>query len=231
MKVAVINFSGNVGKTTVARHLIAPRLVNPTEIAVESINSDGADEATMRGRQFGELLETLSLVENAVVDVGASNVEDFVGRMAQYHGAHEEFDYFVVPVSPKEKPQRDTVSTVKALADIGVPPGKIRLVFNMVDVDDKPEHVFAGIFEYHAEFRTFTLDKRAVIHENEIFKRLEQGTNIAELAADATDYRDLIKVSSDQQERIQYARTIATRRLAGGITREFDTVFQALFST
>jgi len=26
MKVAVINFSGNVGKTTVARHLLAPRM-------------------------------------------------------------------------------------------------------------------------------------------------------------------------------------------------------------
>lgn len=26
MKLAVINFSGNVGKTTVARHLLAPRI-------------------------------------------------------------------------------------------------------------------------------------------------------------------------------------------------------------
>ena len=33
MKVAVINFSGNVGKTTVARHLLAPRIAGAKVIA------------------------------------------------------------------------------------------------------------------------------------------------------------------------------------------------------
>ena len=55
MKVAVINFSGNVGKSTVARHLLAPRLNNAEVIPVESINSDGTDETAIRGKQFGEL--------------------------------------------------------------------------------------------------------------------------------------------------------------------------------
>ena len=40
MKVAVINFSGNVGKTTIARHLLAPRIPDADFIAVESINAD-----------------------------------------------------------------------------------------------------------------------------------------------------------------------------------------------
>ena len=34
MKVSVINFSGNVGKSTVARHLLSPRLNNATVIPV-----------------------------------------------------------------------------------------------------------------------------------------------------------------------------------------------------
>jgi len=36
----VINFSGNVGKSTTARHLIYPRLANGHLIPVETINSD-----------------------------------------------------------------------------------------------------------------------------------------------------------------------------------------------
>ena len=40
MKLAVINFSGNVGKTTVARHLLAPRIPGCQVVSVESINAD-----------------------------------------------------------------------------------------------------------------------------------------------------------------------------------------------
>jgi hypothetical protein len=231
MKVAVINFSGNVGKTIVAKHLLAPRLDGPTEISVETVNSDGADDEAMRGRQFGELHEILSLVDNAVVDVGASNAEDFVGRMAQYHGSHEEFDYFVVPVSPKEKPQRDTIATIEVLAGIGVPPAKMLLVFNMVETIHKPEHLFPGLFAYQADKKKFTINPAAVIHENEIFERLKStGTTLAELLADTADYRKKIKESGDADERIRYARMIATKRLAGGIAKEFDAVFKALFN-
>ena len=39
MKLAVINFSGNVGKSTVARHLLAPRIPGCQFVAVESINA------------------------------------------------------------------------------------------------------------------------------------------------------------------------------------------------
>ena len=39
MKIAVINFSGNVGKTTVARHLLLPRIQGAELISVESVNT------------------------------------------------------------------------------------------------------------------------------------------------------------------------------------------------
>ena len=63
MKIAVINFSGNVGKTTVARHLLLPRIEGAELITVESINADDGHgqllSQTLRGRQFGELQEYL----------------------------------------------------------------------------------------------------------------------------------------------------------------------------
>lgn len=44
MKIIVINFSGNVGKSIVAQHLLKPRMEDSTIIAVESINSDGTQD-------------------------------------------------------------------------------------------------------------------------------------------------------------------------------------------
>ena len=67
MKLAVINFSGNVGKSTIARHLLAPRLPSARVIAIESINADEGQAQSMRGFQFGELQEYLQSVDDVVV--------------------------------------------------------------------------------------------------------------------------------------------------------------------
>lgn len=105
MKIAVLNFSGNVGKSTIARHLLLPRIEGAELIAVESLNADESQGQALRGRQFGELQEYLQTVDNVVVDVGTSNVEDLLGLMHRYRGSHEDFDCFVVPTVPALKQQ------------------------------------------------------------------------------------------------------------------------------
>src|SRR5687767_13611976 len=106
MKLAVINFSGNVGKSMIARHLLAPRLPGAKIIAVESINADGGNTQALRGSQFGQLQEYLQSVNDVVVDIGASNVEDLMRLMHRYRGSHEDFDCFVVPTVPAAKQQQ-----------------------------------------------------------------------------------------------------------------------------
>ena len=116
MKICVLNFSGNVGKSTIAAHLLQPRLNGPV-ISVESVNadaqSDGVDVERLRGRQFADLQARLIKVPAAVVDVGSSNIEEFMKQMQQYEGSQEEFDWFVVPVVKASKQQigfcRDSV--------------------------------------------------------------------------------------------------------------------------
>ena len=188
MKVAVINFSGNVGKSTIARHLLASRMNNAPVIPVESINSDGTQDETIRGKQYGELQEALILMDDAVVDVGASNVEDFVNLMKQYKGSHEDFDYFVVPTVPKGKQMRDTISTIDALSDIGIPAKKIRMIFNMVELDETPEREFSGLFEYYNAEKKFTLRSEAVIHVNDIYAKVNGSErSIVDILNDKTD--------------------------------------------
>jgi len=210
--------------------LLAPRMNSATVVPVESINSDGTQDEAIKGKQFGELQEALMLLDDAVVDVGASNVEDFVNLMKQYKGSHEDFDYFVIPTVPKNKQMRDTISTIDALSDIGVPAKKIRLVFNMVEIDDVPERVFAGLFEYHASSKSFTLRPDAVIHVNDIYGKLkgaEQG--IKDILNDPTDYKEKIKTAKDADEKLHFAQMVGIKRLAAGVTEELDAVFKTLF--
>ena len=230
MKVAVINFSGNVGKSTIARHLLASRMSNAPVIPVESINSDGTQDETIKGKQFGELQEALILMDDAVVDVGASNVEDFVNLMKQYKGSHEDFDYFVVPTVPKSKQMRDTISTIDALSDIGIPAKKIRMIFNMVELDETPEREFSGLFEYHNAEKKFTLRTDAVIHVNDIYAKVNgSGKSILDILKDKTDYREKIKTAESSNDKLQYAQMVGIKRLAAGVTEELDAVFSTLF--
>ncbi|MCM5637725.1 hypothetical protein NEH63_08885, partial [Xanthomonas hortorum pv. pelargonii] len=71
MKIAVINFSGNTGKSTVSKHLLYPRLKDAEYIAVESINADEGEGESVRGKQFGALQEQLLVIDSAVIDVGS----------------------------------------------------------------------------------------------------------------------------------------------------------------
>src|SRR5690606_17824870 len=113
MKVAVINFSGNPGKTTLVDNLLAPRM-QAQKFQVETINAGAStnDPAErLKGKNYGALQEDLMLLDSAIVDVGASNVEEFIKQMGQFTGSHEEFDYFLVPTVSEKKQQIDTVNT------------------------------------------------------------------------------------------------------------------------
>lgn len=229
MKIAVINFSGNVGKSTIARNLLAPRIPDAEVLAVETINSDGTDDEAMKGKEFGDLLEALQLMDSAVVDLGASNVEAVMTIMSLYRNAHEDFDYYVVPVIPEPKQMRDTISTINALAELGVPAKKIRVVFNKLEPGDTPERVFAGIFNYHEAEKRFTLRPDAVLHENEIYTRLNgKAVNLLEILNDPTDYKAKIKEAKTQDEKVGFAQQLSIQRLAGGVIDEHNAVFKTL---
>ena len=108
-RIAVLNFSGNVGKTVVASHLLKPRMPGAKVFSIESINTgadtDGIEVEKMRGKAFGALADELLLADSAIIDVGASNVEDFFKYMGQFAGSHEDFDYFLVPTVSEKKQQ------------------------------------------------------------------------------------------------------------------------------
>ncbi|AVQ89156.1 StbB (plasmid) [Plesiomonas shigelloides] len=230
MKIIVINFSGNVGKSIVAQHLLKPRIKNSAIIAVESINSDGTQDEKMKGKAFTDIMDKAMEQENVIIDVGASNVEEFLNQMKKSIGSHEDFDYFVVPTINRHKQIEDTDSTLLALADLGIEQDRIRVVFNMLDDDINIAKAFDTIMGRKDKA---VINTSAVIFENELFNRLNETDfkTIADIVADDTDYKQLISQTeeSDSATRRKYSRALGLRRLAIGVKRMLDNTYQELF--
>lgn len=229
MKIAVINFSGNVGKSTVARHLLQPRVEGADLIRVESFNAAEGQAQTIHGKQFADLQEYLQTVTSAVVDIGASNVEQLLELMRQYRGSHEDFDVFVVPTVPPFKQQQDTIATLVELSRIGVPSSQVRLLFNMVDDREDLARSFHPLLSFVAAHPIARANLACRLGENEIYARLRSaGMDIADLVRDDTDYKALIAKANDSAEKLALAHKLATRRLAHGVLPELDACFAAL---
>ena len=229
MKLAVINFSGNVGKSTVTRHLLAPRLPGSRVIAVESINADEGQEQSLRGFQFGELQEYLQAVDDVVVDIGASNVEELMRLMHRYRESHEEFDCFIVPTVPPPKQQQDTIATLADLHAVGVQADRIQIIFNMVDDREPLERAFHILLSFLEQKPIALANTDCRVGVNEVYARVSgMGADLAEIARDETDYKRLIARAGDRQEKMALGQKLATRRLARGVVPELDACFAAL---
>lgn len=227
MRTAIVNFSGNVGKSTLARHLLGPR-VGGDVISVETINSDeggtkvGAD-------QFRFIQEYLLESDAAVIDVGASNIEEFLAGMKRYKASHEDIDLFVVPVVPAVKQQEDTIGTIDALASMGVPPSKIRVVFNELEEGKDAKEVFSAIFAYADTEKKCKVSSAAVVYKSELFGDIKRsGKTVSEIVADTTDYRAAMRTAPTEQARNTCRDMLLAKRLAPSVHENLDAVYKVL---
>tara|TARA_R110000765_G_scaffold404269_1_gene500470 strand:- start:214 stop:912 length:699 start_codon:yes stop_codon:yes gene_type:complete len=224
LKIAVLNYSGNVGKTTIVNNLLEPRLLDTPIIAVETINDDGTDQIKIKGKDYGMLQDEMLINDRLIVDIGASNIEETMRLMKQYKGSHEDFDYFLIPTVPDGKQQVDTASTIKALKKMGVPSEKIKIVFNKVDEDIEKE--FDVIIEI-AKAAKLSIPTVGIEYSAVYQELRDSGKTMAELLA-MTDLRKQIKATKDPAERISLAALIGTQRLADSAQENLDAVFKDL---
>lgn len=235
MKVAVMNYSGSVGKTVVTSHLLAPRIAGAEIIAVESTNESAADLGLdvdqLRGEHFGKIFRKLLLAPAAIIDVGASNIEDFLGELVKYDQAQAEIDFFVLPVIGTGKAQRETIKTIQALRAAGVDRDRIRVLFNRVDVRAVDE--FEAIFAYERLESNFVANPQAQILETELFDLLaNRRTSIEAVLADTTDYRQALRAidPDDDEAADRITDMIALQSLARPVREQLNNTYAALFA-
>jgi hypothetical protein len=235
MRITVMNYTGTVGKTTIATHLLSPRMDGAPIIAVESINETAAGMGVaveqMKGDKFRELFQRMVVTEDLIVDVGASNIEDFLEGMSRLDDSHVEFDFFIVPVTNGTKEQRETISMISTLATLGVPPEKIRLLFNRVETSVEEE--FNILLNYVGKNNNATVNTHAAIYENELFDLLAiKKLSIDKLLNDPKDYKSLLREKKDAEpkQRVFWAEMFGLKLLAKGVNKNLDSVYAALFT-
>ncbi|MFM9428021.1 MinD-like ATPase involved in chromosome partitioning or flagellar assembly [Variovorax sp. GrIS 2.14] len=200
MKICVLNLSGNVGKSTLAVHLLAAYAPGARIVSVESVNAtaandvQGLDVEALSASRFKEIFREIMMGDNVIVDVGASNVAAFMTEMKRFKSAVGEFDLVLVPTVPADKQQRDTIATIDWLHDLGLDAHKVRVVFNQYASDalDPVDIVYAQVVGYAAAGgrEKAVFEPHAVIDRNEVYELAkETGQFVRELAGSTTDWK------------------------------------------
>ncbi|MET3122301.1 hypothetical protein AAKU67_001895 [Oxalobacteraceae bacterium GrIS 2.11] len=231
IKIAILSLSGSIGKTSLAAHMLYPRLNCPTVFAVETINETvewyGLKCDEFRGDQFDELITRILRTKNVLVDTGASNIEAFVKNLVRHDNAHQEIDLFIVPVPTGAKEQSEAVKTTELLRGLGVPPNKVRVLFNCVRDDvEKEFKVFL------AEIRALGFiepNLNAVVFYNRLFNWLhDKHMHISTLLNDQTDYKQLLGSDASDEQLDEWAEYFANQMAARSVSRNLDSAFNAL---
>lgn len=233
MKIMVCSYSGTVGKTTIVGNVLHPMLPTATIYAIETVNetakSLGLPIKQLSGKQYQEYYKQLLLEENAIIDVGASNIEELLNGLIRYEGSHLEIDFFIIPVLSGTKEQKEAIALAKLLRDLGIEADKIRLIFNRVQHDVHEE--FQALLSYLEKEQLCWYNPEVAIYENELFDLLmAKNTSLCEIQNDLTNYRELLMQTPLEEEtkRRQYIARHLMQSLARGVTKNLRYVYEQL---
>lgn len=232
-KVAIVNYSGSVGKTLAATYLFKPRMPSAKFFALETINLSASDlgiaeVVSLKGDNVGELIQEIVFEDDAIIDIGASNIERFLEGASKYEGALHEFDCFVIPVTPDDKAWQESIKTAIALSKAGIKREKI--VFLPNRIKNSPEEDIDAVYQWVKEKKLATIHPKAFIFDSEIFGYLAHYKMSFEelLSEDAEDFKKKAKETTDKDEREAAARRYRWMKLAAPVKRNLDSAFGIL---
>lgn len=237
-RIVVMSCGGTVGKTTMTVHFLAPRIPGAEIISVESLNENaanfGMDTESLRGDDFEKLYKRMIVADNAIIDVGASNVESFLAKMTTFDNGHDEFDYFIIPTKPGAKETKETLQAIYALNEIGVPANKIKIIFNQTKRSVVEE--FSDLIDYlKTKKYKCDWDPKAVVYQSDSFDVLSmRKLQLEKVLSDDTDYkaqlRSLDRTAKDyQREFNRLSDIIVLQKTAKSINKNFDELWSVLF--
>lgn len=228
MNLAIVNNSGNVGKSTLCQVLLKPRLNNSKIIKVETINSDGTDDEKFSSKEFDSILKIMDINDNSIIDVGSSNIETFLLQMNEYKDSHEDIDYFIIPIIPKHKQQIDAISTISMLTSMGMEVNRLRFIFNQADKTLSIEKQYPD-FLLGLEALEITIEHYSIVYETEAFSMLNKlDKSFVEVTNDERDFRALLRNAKSREEREDLSEQRSIKRLINGVNDVLDRAFNAL---
>jgi len=166
-------------------------------IEVETNNSSSSKFKSLKdyivkieGNQINELFKIILSEDDLVIDVGASNIIEFLKALTKTNADMilDEIDIFVIPATPDVKIQEDTIKTIIALKNFGVE-NKIKVIFNKFGNKSQFKELIKKL-----EKIGIKIDEDLVIFNYENLNEIEKmGVTISELANNEKDYKALAK--------------------------------------
>ena len=234
MKILVANLSGNMGKTTLVKHLLVPRMQDARVVCFESVNA-GSDEIKSAihlnaDDGFSSLVDILAIEDELIVDLGSSESKDMIRKLKEYESAIHDFDYVLVPVVPDPKAQEDSISTVLTLNALGLQKEKILILFNRVPVHQagKTAVLFSQLIDAVGEIAV--IDLNLTIYQFDLYNSLKgSAATVSDVSVDNTDWKTIARdVRLPEQERIEALQSNRNQKAAPTALRNLDAVFDAL---
>lgn len=237
MKVIVLSYTDNVGKTTLSCHMLSSRMGNPPIFSLKSnhetkekLDWTNVSFQEFYGSEYQKLFVEILMQENAIIDVGASMITSFLNYIVKFKGLYTEFDYFIIPITSGDNEQILTIKMIRTLEKIGIEPIKIRLIFNKVISDVNKE--FGIFFNATEEIKT-KVNRKAAIFENELFDLLAiHKLSLFELIDDKNNYKLLLQKNRDADEKIkiEWVKKLSMMLLLSGLKINLDYVYEETFN-
>lgn len=206
MKFIVMNNSGNVGKSFIAREVLYANMEEPRKIFdFESYNTPNSvfkalNAEIYTGKNFKEMLTQAAFIENAVLDVGSSNILDFLEAMRKYAREMLSYDYFIVPTVLDDKQDTDACKILEILSRFRLQE-KTRIIFNRYNA--LYHDINKSKVKMTAEDLGFAVDSRLTICENTTVNELSTARlTLDEILNDDRDFKSMAIKEKDSASRI-----------------------------
>ena len=233
MRIVTLSRSGNVGKTVIAEHLLAPRLEDALLIRFGGLRDHAIQEHWLHRGEISEMFADLLGHERCIVDVAGSATPDVLAGIHRFASIHDFVDYFVIPVISSAKVQLETIALLDRLANVGIDAGRVRIAFNRVDPKVGVEEEFGVLLNHiNAHGGTHT-NSKAVIFENELFDILaEESVAIQQVMEDDTDYKTLLREQRDTDAALKanWSNRFGIKCLTKHVHRNLCDCYAELFS-
>jgi len=186
----------------------------------------------VEGTDFQGLRAFLAAEDNAVIDVGASNLEALLNSMTSFATGISTFDLFVIPVKADatRKALGEGLDTADALSLLGVAANRIRFLPNFIKTDPVSE-----LGDFYAKVRAKKkawISENAFMHVSDTYEYLaRKKLSMAELVNDDTDYKALAreaKKAGDKVKALEYGHRDGWRDQAILLQNNLKIAFDAL---
>jgi len=237
MKVLVLHSSGNVGKSLITREVFYQNFVSDSKMVleIESHNASSSSYNMNVVRIDFDKPSTLQVLtqygiiyDDYILDVGASEIKDFLLSIGKTKEIFEEFDLIVVPTLKNQKVIADTKKTMAIIRHLGIE-SKLQVLFNCVTNSTTIEDDFSSLYDW-AKQEKFNLDSNLYFsdYSEQINDLSKQKLLSSELLEDKADYRALAleyHQKGDAENSRKASNKLLTRRIVKSMNADAFELF------